>query len=199
MRRQETAVCQRCKRTFTFIPYGRAGKYCGHKCYWEALRDPGPANEYRRPPGIRKQYWYEFRSWAMMRERCLSLANHAYKDYGGRGIMICERWSKFENFFTDMGPKPSRKHSIERIDNNKGYEPGNCKWATALEQANNKRNNVFLTWDGETRTTAEWSRHTGISTQLLWHRLNTLGWSVERALTVRPDTRWTGRKRKPIA
>ena len=87
-----------------------------------------------------KRYSEEYRSWNMMKDRCYNPNNKSYKDYGGRGITVCDRWKdSFENFLEDMGPKPSSKHSIDRINNDKKYEPNNCKWATQTEQNRNKR------------------------------------------------------------
>jgi hypothetical protein len=83
----------------------------------------------------------EFRCWSSMRERCLNKNHSAYHLYGGRGISICIRWNEFINFFNDMGVKPSKSYSLDRINNNGNYEPGNCRWATWKEQAANKRFN----------------------------------------------------------
>lgn len=81
----------------------------------------------------------EYRSWNAMRTRCNNKGHHKFPDYGGRGITICERWNKFENFYADMGPRPSLNLSLDRIDNDGNYEPSNCRWATLKQQARNKR------------------------------------------------------------
>src|SRR5215467_8883535 len=80
----------------------------------------------------------EYKAWSSMRQRCQNPNNPGYKDYGGRGIKVCERWQKFENFYADMGPRPDN-HSLERINNDGDYEPSNCRWASNLEQQKNKR------------------------------------------------------------
>ena len=81
----------------------------------------------------------EYESWAAMKQRCCNYKHTFYKNYGGRGITICDRWMNFSNFLEDMGPKPTPKHSIDRIDNSGNYEPSNCKWSTRKEQTNNSR------------------------------------------------------------
>lgn len=86
----------------------------------------------------------EHRIWRGMKQRCLNSKDHAYKHYGGRGITICQRWlDNFQNFFDDMGPRPTSKHSIDRIDNDGNYEPGNCKWSTPSEQNSNQRRSMI--------------------------------------------------------
>lgn len=106
----------------------------------------------------------EFNIWTGMHTRCYNAGRKEFKDYGARGIVICERWrASFENFLADMGLRPSEQHSIERIDNDGIYEPSNCRWATAAEQSSNKRNNVKVLIDGVERTISEWARHFGVN------------------------------------
>lgn len=131
----------------------------------------------------------EYQTWASIIQRCTNLNNPNYKNYGGRGITICKRWLKFENFLADMGRRPSSKHTIERKDNEGPYSSSNCKWATRMEQGNNKRNNRLITHDGQTRTLSEWARTTGIQGRTLGMRLDSLGWSVEKTLTT-PTRPW---------
>jgi hypothetical protein len=126
-----------------------------------------------------------YRSWAQMKQRCLNPKHTAYKNYGGRGITVCAAWvNDYSTFFRDMGERPSLDHSIDRIDNNGNYEPGNCRWATRIQQGRNRRDNRLLLYKGETKTLSEWSELLGISGITIGHRLDTHGWSVEKALSV---------------
>lgn len=125
----------------------------------------------------------ENRIWRSMKNRCLNKACEAFPSYGGRGITVCDSWLKFENFFSDMGERPSRKHSIDRIDVNGNYEPGNCRWATKEEQANNTRSNHFIEFNGEKLTLAQWERKLGLPRDILKQRITNYGWSIEKALT----------------
>lgn len=113
----------------------------------------------------------EHATWCRMRSRCNSQSNPSYKDYGGRGIKIAERWNDFENFLADMGKAPSPGASIDRIDNNKGYEPGNCRWTDTRTQNRNYRRNVMLTIDGETKCVMDWAADAGISHNTIRLRL----------------------------
>lgn len=124
----------------------------------------------------------EYHSWWAMRQRTTDPKNIQYADYGGRGIKVCDRWKWFENFYADMGRKPSKHHSIERIDNDGDYSPDNCRWATHFEQGRNKRTNHLLTFDNLTLSLTEWGERTGIRSLTILKRIN-LGWSVEKALT----------------
>jgi hypothetical protein len=123
--------------------------------------------------------------WGSMIARCHSAKAISYPNYGARGIRVCARWRKsFAAFFSDIGPRPSKDHSLDRIDVNGNYEPGNCRWADRLEQQNNRRNNHMLTLNGVTLSMAQWARKLGFSRHRIYARLKN-GWSVERALTHR--------------
>lgn len=119
----------------------------------------------------------------MMRRRCDLPTVRCYPNYGGRGIYVCERWHKFENFYADMGPRPSTDHQIDRIDNDGPYSPENCRWATRIENMSHRRTSRLLTFEGETMSLAEWSRRVGLTTYCIFYRLDKMGWSVEQALT----------------
>lgn len=130
-----------------------------------------------------------YRAWVSMRDRCSNPKLKQWKDWGGRGIKVCDRWLKFENFLEDMKEKPSPKHTIERINNDGNYEPGNCRWATKFEQGQNTRRLRMIEFNGETRSLSEWSRHLGINLQTLSHRINTMGLDIETAFTKKKG-RW---------
>lgn len=119
----------------------------------------------------------EYRSWKDMRSRCNNPRDSDYKDYGGRGIAVCEKWSSFRQFFADMGVKPDRT-TLDRMDVNGNYEPGNCRWATAKEQANNKRTNVYISISGVEKTLQEWSDFYGVRRETARWRMKQ-GWTIE--------------------
>ena len=123
---------------------------------------------------------FERRAWVNMNSRCNNPNTPGYRLYGGRGIQV--RYSSFDEFFSDIGPRPSASHSVDRINTNGHYEPGNCRWATKTEQGNNVRSNVVLTMNGSSMTISEWARHRGIRVNTLQYRLRR-GWDLERALT----------------
>ena len=124
-----------------------------------------------------------FRLWKGMIRRCKSKTRREFHNYGGRGIKVCDRWLVLENFVADMGPRPSPKHSVDRIDNDGNYEPSNCRWATVREQALNKRTTKRYTFRGESLTISEWSDRTGISYYVLFQRITKSKWTLERAFT----------------
>jgi hypothetical protein len=122
-----------------------------------------------------------YHSWNAMRARCERPTNNRFADYGARGIAVCERWrSSFSNFLADMGVCPPGM-SIERMDNDGNYEPGNCRWATDMEQANNSRHNHILEHAGRSQSCTAWARELGINVKAIYARLRR-GDSVERAL-----------------
>jgi hypothetical protein len=118
--------------------------------------------------------------WIAMRDRCENLNNPAYSYYGGRGIEVCDRWQEFQNFRGDMGKRPSLLHTVDRINNDGNYEPGNCRWVTRKIQQNNRRGLHHVTYNGVTKNVTSWAEQLGISPSVLNHRLNR-GWSVKVA------------------
>lgn len=119
--------------------------------------------------------------WTNMKARCLNESAPYYKNYGGRGIKVCDRWKdSFENFLEDMGERPEGL-TLERIDSNGNYEPSNCKWDNWTNQMNNRRVNRKVTYDGRTQTIAQWSREVGVDPSVIRNRLNS-GASPEKAL-----------------
>lgn len=125
-------------------------------------------------------------TWKNMVQRCYNPANSHFDSYGGRGIVMCDRWREsFANFLEDMGEKPSPAHSIERRNNNEGYCKENCSWELIEVQANNKSNNRVFEFNGKRQTLAQWARDVGITRRTLALRIDRLGWSPQRAFTTR--------------
>jgi len=128
-------------------------------------------------------YTPEYKAWQTMRLRCTEPSNSAWPDYGGRGITVCDRWLDDPvAFLADMGKKPSALHEIDRIDNNAGYSPENCRWVLRSENDRNRRSNRHATLNGETLTIAGWAERLGISATAIIKRLDA-GWTEEAALT----------------
>lgn len=125
----------------------------------------------------------EYNIWEGMRQRCMNVTNDAYMDYGGRGIEVCERWKhSFENFYSDMGKRPSLKHTLDRYpDQNGNYEPSNCRWATKKEQANNRRSNVLIEYKGEVKTLKQWCEALNMSYKLVHKRIKQFNWTIDEA------------------
>jgi len=128
----------------------------------------------------------EYHVWVSMKQRCNTPHHKSFARYGGRGIVVCERWADFRNFIADMGERPSEDHLLERIDNDGPYSPENCRWATAKEQQRNMRTNHHYTFNGKTLTLPEWEEETGICEGTLFCRL-TNGWSEAEAFTRTPN------------
>lgn len=122
--------------------------------------------------------------WRAMVGRCHSSESKAYRDYGARGITVCDRWRySFESFLEDMGDRPSPDHSLDRIDNDGNYEPSNCRWVLIDVQSRNKRSSKLLTFRGETMCAADWADRLGMAREVLYGRLWN-GWTVEESLSI---------------
>lgn len=181
----------------------------GRHVYWTCKCDCGTVKEIR-PDGLRNGrvvscgcYQHDVVTkhgmwqsaahgvWNGMIQRCENPNHHAYSLYGGRGIKVCERWHDFGAFYADMYPKPSRRHSIDRIDNDGDYEPSNCRWATDKQQGRNRSDNRIISYNGEERCLSEWADKIGMNWTTLWNRLKR-GWSVVEAMETPVDlgNRW---------
>lgn len=123
-----------------------------------------------------------YKSWHTMKQRCTNPRNPQYKDYGGRGITLDPRWEKFSCFLADMGVRPEGT-TLDRIDNNLGYGPSNCRWVSRKLQQRNRRTNRWITHNGETKLLTDWATQLGIRPHTLSSRLDVYGWSIEKALT----------------
>ena len=127
----------------------------------------------------------EYQIWRSMRDRCYTPSQTSFQKYGARGIAVCDRWlNSFDAFLSDMGPRPSPKHSIERRDPDGNYEPANCYWAPPLEQANNKRNTRRVVYRGREMALHDAARLAGgvVHPQTAWNRIVRTGWTVEDAV-----------------
>lgn len=125
----------------------------------------------------------EYRAWVEMRRRCRDTNHRGRRQYVQRGIRVCKEWDEsFEAFFSHVGKRPSPEHSIDRINNDGNYEPGNVRWATRMEQQRNRRTMIVLTLNGVSRCAAEWATITGIAEATIRAR-KARGWNDERALT----------------
>ena len=119
-----------------------------------------------------------------MIQRCNNPNDKDFKHYGGRGIKIFPEWRiSFSSFFDYIGLRPTTNHTIERIDNNLGYFPGNVRWATKKEQGNNRRTNKLVTFNGKTMNITQWTKELGMSEHILYERLIILGWPIKKAFT----------------
>lgn len=125
-----------------------------------------------------------WRTWDGMIARCYRPISISYPNYGGRGITVCERWKKFENFLEDMGVRPSGK-SLDRIDSNGPYEPNNCRWMSAYEQAQNRRTTTYITYCGVRCATSDWNGLFDLGRNLLLRRIHS-GWSIEQGFGIAP-------------
>lgn len=166
--------------------------------HYSRLRRSGGITDKRRVPhGFSKTS--EFSIWDHMRRRCYAPKESGYDIYGARGIRVCERWrNSFVNFYADMGPRPTKKHSIERRDNDGDYCPENCYWATWREQSRNKRSNHNITINGITHCIKDWAEISGVHFATIinrWRRNQ--GWGIEEAIFTPPldrnRVRWSAK------
>lgn len=168
----DATLAGRHKRCAACAPKARLARLLRHGCSERAVSKATP----------------EYDAWVSMHKRCSDPKHKSYKDYGARGITVAPSWDSFEAFLADMGDRPSPVHSLDRENNDRGYGPDNCRWATADLQSRNRRNNVRFTLNGVTKTAAEWARAIGISHPCLMKRI-AKGEPLSEALT-RPPRHW---------
>lgn len=136
-----------------------------------------------------------YRTWCKMKERCYNPRHDAYRFYGAIGITVCDRWRHdFVTFLADVGDRPTPKHSLDRIDGSKGYEPGNCRWATQTEQCRNRKDTRFVTYLGQKMSLAEAAERSGLPYSTIKNRLSNLGWTELDALSTPVNGRPRHRK-----
>lgn len=153
----------------------KAGKGC-RECFKKEMKSFALRHGMDKTP--------EYRCWAAMKNRCLNNRHKQYSHYGGRGITICDRWiESFNNFYADMGLKPSPKHSLDRIDNNGNYEPNNCKWSTSSEQNTNRRSAFMVNYNGETIALRRLTNNVAVPYDVLYNRIKRLNWPIEMAIS----------------
>jgi|ERR1700730_477973 len=136
-----------------------------------------------RAPSLTVQFASEYASWSSMHARCTDPKHKNYKNYGARGITVCERWDSFQNFMLDMGKKPNPKFVIERDEVNGNYEPTNCRWISRKDQGRNKRNSVFVTYQGKKMLLIDLVEELGLSRNAVYQRLK-LGWTLAQAIAL---------------
>lgn len=169
---------------------GPRASYC--ECERPALHANANLKHGESPQNIRTN---EYNIWRHMRQRCNYPGAPHYKNYGGRGIKVCDRWSEFSNFLKDMGRRPPNT-SIDRIDNNKGYSPENCRWATKETQSRNRRNIPSFEFDGRSMSMAAWAEHFEIKRTLLWCKVSNANHDYRKvfsSLEAREKKKATGR------
>lgn len=128
-----------------------------------------------------------YKTWERIWQRTTNPKAKGYQNYGGRGIRVCRRWRRFENFHADMGDPPAPHLTIERKNNNGNYCRSNCRWATTAEQNINSRRNRRISYNGKTQTVMEWCRELGFNYSTIKFRLDVMLWTVERALSTPPE------------
>lgn len=165
-----------CGTTLTVVS-GNLSEGCTHSC--GCYRKEISSENQKKHGECRRTK--EYSTWRGMRQRCNDPKNIGFKNYGGRGIKVCDRWNIYQNFIGDMGRAPSKKHSIDRIKNDMDYGPGNCKWATKLEQANNTRRNKMIEYNGEIKSLPDWCRSLNLNYRMVASRIYGYKWTIDRA------------------
>lgn len=127
----------------------------------------------------------EYKAWDAMIQRCTNPKDRRYKFYGANGVTVCDEWrTSSAAFLGYMGRKPSPQHSLDRIDHSKGYQPGNCRWATRKEQDRNRSDHRMITHAGITLCMTAWAERTGLAPKTIQSRIDQYGWSIEQALSL---------------
>lgn len=160
----------------------------------------GVAQHYLNKPSAkysREDWKPEYTAWVNMRQRCHNPKHPRYKDYGGRGITVCDRWRKFENFADDMGPRVSPIHTLDRKEANGNYTPENCKWSTPTEQARNRRRTVYVEYEGRRQKLADLIDTSKIPGSLVWQRIM-WRWPIDEALNLPKGTRPSKKVTTPL-
>lgn len=170
-------ICDCGGETVSFGSGLRAGRVTNCGCKRKIAMREGRFALTHGMDGTKEHY-----AWLSMKQRCYNEKCEQYKNYGAKGVIVCDRWlNSFSNFFSDVGRAPSKKHSIDRIDCYGNYEPGNVRWATMKTQQQNRRNNYYIEYNGEIKSLAEWCDVFQLGYSLVWQRINKLNWTVERA------------------
>jgi hypothetical protein len=191
--------CEHCDVMFTtkrYLHLKGAGRFCSTSCS-SSSKTGKNHNNYKHGAVKNGKRTPELSAWQCMKGRCYNKNDKEYSRYGARGIKVCDRWLDKNmgsaNFLKDMGPRPKgigaggrSLYSLDRIDNNGDYSPENCRWTDRITQANNIRRNRIVSYLGEEKTVSEWGRQFGIKADSIYERLNR-GWSVEEAITKKPD------------
>lgn len=182
-KRKVHCVCECGATCVTNLDSLRTGNTSSCGCLNRELKAAGFTRTHGYGSRAKDKRRAEYESWTGMWQRCTNQNNKHFKDYGGRGVQVCERWKSFENFIADMGDKPTGSHSLDRVNVEGHYEPGNCRWATPAEQARNTRRTRLLTLNGKTQCLQDWATELGFGKARVITRRLAAGWSIERALS----------------
>ncbi|MDY7537542.1 hypothetical protein RGU72_04655 [Undibacterium sp. 5I1] len=181
---QDTYVPGKHKRWKCLCECGKKISFRGTSLTQEDVKSCGCLRKDRGSKSLTKHglyYHTSYSTWSRMMTRCYNVKSADFPEYGGRGIIVCARWHDVANFIADMGVKPLGA-SIDRIENDKGYKPDNCRWSNPVEQANNTRKNVRVSFEGESMTIAEVARRADVNYKALHYLIHTKGLLAEGAV-----------------